>query len=151
MQRTTLVSVGLLFVFGVAFAVAAGRGGRAAPHESAASVISSTPVVVTEAPSAAPSAMPEAPPEPAIDAPVGFDLLPDGQEVPELPATAPKSVRFGVILFSYRGAQGAPENAPSKEVAKQRAESIIEQARTDFASAVARGDAGSTADAGRVP
>ncbi|MFO7181658.1 MAG: hypothetical protein DIU78_023350 [Pseudomonadota bacterium] len=153
MQRTTLVSVGLLFVLGIAFALAAGRGGRAAPPEpTTLSVISSTTDTAPEAPSTAESAAPPEPtPEPALDAPVGFDRLPDGQAVPELPASAPKSVRFGVVLFTYRGAQGAPDDAPSKEVAKRRAESIVEQARTDFASAVAKGDFGSTADAGRVP
>ena len=81
----------------------------------------------------------------------GFDTFPDGGKVPELPASAPNRVGFGVAVFAYRGAQGAPADARSKEDAKKKATETIELAQKDFAAAVAKGDHGSTSDAGRVP
>jgi parvulin-like peptidyl-prolyl isomerase len=81
----------------------------------------------------------------------GFDTLPDGRKVPELPASAPKRVGFGVVVIGYQGAQAAPQEARSKIDAKRRAESLIVDAKHDFAAAVAKGDRGSTADAGHVP
>jgi parvulin-like peptidyl-prolyl isomerase len=80
-----------------------------------------------------------------------FDTLPDGRRVPELPASAPKEVSFGVVVVTYQGAQSAPKDARSKADAKKKAEELIAEAKHDFAAAVARGDQGSTADAGRVP
>jgi hypothetical protein len=80
-----------------------------------------------------------------------FDVLPDGRRVPELPASAPASIGFGVVLFSYAGAQAAPDGARSRDAAKERAKSVIEEAKRDFKAAVAKGDRGSTADAGRIP
>jgi hypothetical protein len=68
-----------------------------------------------------------------------------------LPANAPGSVGFGVVLFSYQGAQYAPPNARSKAEALEKAKGMIEEAKKDFAAAVKKGDHGSTADAGHVP
>ena len=68
-----------------------------------------------------------------------------------VPATAPTSLSFGVVLFSYAGAQAAPEASRSKDDAKQRAASVIEDAKRDFKAAVSKCDRGSTADAGRIP
>ena len=47
--------------------------------------------------------------------------MPDGGAIPELNASAPKTVGFGVILFGYKGAQFAPSDAPSKEQAQAKA------------------------------
>jgi hypothetical protein len=157
MQRTTSVTVGLLFV--AALAVAAVLGLRPkrepehvpAPKPSAASKASAAP-----APSAAPagSALPDpdsgaAPSEGAVTE--GFDTFPDGRKVPELPASAPARVGFGAVIFAYQGSQGAPRDARSKEAAKKLALDVIELAQKDFAAAVAKGDHGSTTDAGRLP
>jgi parvulin-like peptidyl-prolyl isomerase len=71
--------------------------------------------------------------------------------VPELPASAPARVGFGAVIFTYRGAQNAPSDARSKEEAQKKAIETIELAQKDFAAAVAKGDKGSTTDAGRLP
>jgi hypothetical protein len=71
--------------------------------------------------------------------------------VPPLPVNAPKTVTFGVILVAYQGAQAAPDNASSKPAALERAKALLGEARTDFSAAAAKGDPGSTADAGRLP
>jgi hypothetical protein len=81
----------------------------------------------------------------------GFDRMPNGAPIPELPATAPKSVSFGVILFSYKGAQAAPADAPARAQALARARTVIDEAKTNFNEAVKKGDRGSTTDAGRLP
>ena len=67
------------------------------------------------------------------------------------PASAPARVGFGAVVFAYRGAQGAPADARSKEEAKKKAVETLELAQKDFSAAVAKGDHGSTTDAGRVP
>jgi len=77
--------------------------------------------------------------------------LPDGTVPPALTATAPKSVVFGVILVQYKGAQGAPANARSREEALKLANQIAADAKTDFKAAVAKGDKGSMDNAGRMP
>jgi hypothetical protein len=74
-----------------------------------------------------------------------------GAEPSALPSTAPKMVRFGVILIQYRGAQGAPPAARGKAEALEQARSIAEAAKADFKAAVSKGDPGSTDDAGRMP
>jgi parvulin-like peptidyl-prolyl isomerase len=68
-----------------------------------------------------------------------------------LPAGAPTSVSFGVVLFTYQGVQFAPPGARSKEEALEKAKAVVEEATKDFAEAVKKGDRGSTADAGRIP
>ena len=80
-----------------------------------------------------------------------FRTFPDGGSVPELPSDAPSSVRFGAILFAYRGAEFAGTDAPSKAEALEKAQAAIPQAEKDFGEAVKLGDPGSTADAGRLP
>jgi hypothetical protein len=68
-----------------------------------------------------------------------------------LPPGSPKTVRFGVVLIVYRGAEGAPATARPKDEALRLARSLAEGARTDFRGAVAKGDPGSMDDAGRMP
>lgn len=107
------------------------------------------------------SAAPETP-----AAPEGSGVILPNGEVPEapelevawptdgganLPANAPGTVGFGVVLFSYQGAQYAPQNARSKAEALEKAKGVIEEAKKDFALAVKKGDHGSTADAGHIP
>jgi hypothetical protein len=68
----------------------------------------------------------------------------------ELPAGAPKSVRFGVILVRYRGAEDAPAGARTRREALDLARELAAAGRADFRAAVARGDEGSIANAGRI-
>lgn len=153
MQRTTAVSVGLLFVLGAVLLFVLSRGSS---RPAAKPARAATPAAVSAAPSALPSAAASASAA-AVDelAPgagsEGFETLPDGRRVPELPATAPKSVGFGVVLITYEGAQSAPKDARSKADAKLKAISLLAEAKQDFAAAVSRGDRGSRADAGHVP
>jgi parvulin-like peptidyl-prolyl isomerase len=80
-----------------------------------------------------------------------FDTLPNGMPVPELPATAPKTVSFGVILVAYQGAQMAAKDVPSRSEALVRAKTLIPEAQKDFEEAAKKGDRGSASDAGRIP
>jgi hypothetical protein len=77
--------------------------------------------------------------------------FPDGRSVPELPAGAPKSVSFGVVLLAYRGAELAPSDARSKEAALAKAKELLGTAQKDFDDAVKKGDRGSTSQAGAMP
>jgi hypothetical protein len=81
----------------------------------------------------------------------GFDLLIDGTRAPKLPDGAPQSVTFGVIVFSYAGAELAPASARSKEQALEKAKAAVADAKSDFSAAVAKGDRGSSANVGRIP
>lgn len=80
--------------------------------------------------------------------------MPDGTPVPPLPATAPRSVRFGVVLVSYSGAQptatGARPAARSRADAKTLADRLMAAAQQDFHGAVQQGDAGSADDIGQI-
>jgi hypothetical protein len=88
-----------------------------------------------------------------LDAGIGV-AMPDGTPVPMLPFTAPREVRFGVVLVSYSGAQpsaggGKPVNR-SRTDAKGLAAKLLATAQQDFHAAVQQGDAGSADDVGRV-
>lgn len=158
MQRTTNVTVALLFVAALAAALVLALRPKRAPEptpQPRANAASSA-TVASAAPSASSAPRASAGEDegaPAIEANVteGFETFPDGGKVPELPASAPARVGFGAVIFTYRGAQGAPADARSKEDAKKKATETIEVAQKDFAAAVAKGDRGSTTDAGRLP
>lgn len=69
-----------------------------------------------------------------------------------LPVTGgPRSLKLGVILVNYAGAEGAPTNARSKRDAQAIAGKLAEDAKADFKKALAGGDSGSMEDIGRVP
>ena len=158
MQRTTSVTVGLLFVAAIGAVAVLGLRPKKVPEPTPAAKPSAA---AQAAPSAAPSASAAAkdlPTDPNGGAATGegvvtegFENFPDGGKVPELPAGAPTRVGFGAVVFAYRGAQNAPGDARSKEDAKKKALETIELAQKDFAAAVAKGDKGSTTDAGHVP
>ncbi len=80
----------------------------------------------------------------------GATLL-DGAAPPSLAGDAPKSVVFGVILVQYKGAQGAPPSARSRDAALELAKQLAADAKTDFKAALAKGDKGSMENAGRMP
>jgi hypothetical protein len=145
MQRTTAVTVGLLLALGVALVLP--RPPKPSPHAKA-SASATAPLVSASAVASA---------KPPLDAgadaagEAAFDTLPDGRRVPELPASAPKTVTFGVVLVTYQGAQSAPASARSKPDAEKRARTLLEEAKKDFAAAVGHGDPGSRSDMGRIP
>jgi hypothetical protein len=80
----------------------------------------------------------------------GATLL-NGSAPPSLAGDAPKSVVFGVILVTYKGAQGAPPNARSHDAALELAKQIAADAKQDFKAAIGKGDKGSDANMGRMP
>ena len=79
----------------------------------------------------------------------GFKL-PDGRPPPALPPDAPRAVRIGLVLIRYQGSQLTPANAPSRDDALTRAQTLATIAKADFATAVRGGDPGSSADIGAV-
>jgi hypothetical protein len=83
----------------------------------------------------------------------GAIALGDGP-VPSLPMSAPREVRFGVVLVSYSGAQpelnGSAPPTRSHGAAKLLAEKLVVTAAQDFHAAVQQGDPGSADDVGTV-
>jgi parvulin-like peptidyl-prolyl isomerase len=152
MQRNTAIAVGLLFALSVTLVVVLGKSRRIPEHAARTATGSAQPSASAPA-SVSPSSSSPAPSAPADEGTSGeaFDLLPDGRRAPELPASAPKQVGFGVVVVSYQGAQAAPKEAPAKSEAKRKAQGLVEEATRDFPAAVKKGDRGSTTDAGNVP
>jgi hypothetical protein len=74
-----------------------------------------------------------------------------GEAAPALTGDAPKSIIFGVILVTYKGAQGAPANARTRDAALELAKQLAVDAKQDFKATVAKGDKGSMENAGRMP
>jgi hypothetical protein len=154
MQRNTQALLGLLLVIGVTVALILTRQSRLkgrAPLHSASARASAAPSASIAAPVGSLESAVETALTPDDGASDGFDHWPDGGKVPPLPDSAPQRVSFGVIQFSYDGAQFAPKGARSKDQAKQKATSVIELAQQDFSAAVAKGDQGSRSDAGHIP
>lgn len=87
--------------------------------------------------------LPEATIEPAL---IGSSEALD----PGILSDAPKSVRFGVVLVQYKGAQGASPKTRAKKAAIRLATELSELAAEDFAAAVKQGDPGSVKNAGRM-
>ncbi len=83
------------------------------------------------------------------DGGIGFSLA-DGTPVPALPDGSPREVKFGVVLVTYAGAQGVATGGRAKDVAREHAKKLSEEAQADFKSTVRRGDTGSSEDVGRV-
>jgi hypothetical protein len=152
MQRSKTIALGVLVLVLIAIAVLVSRSSkpRASSAAPSASAKPSASVVVAAPPPSA-SAADLAFGEPYDGESVGFDLLPDGKKAPPLPENAPQSVSFGVVVFSYAGAEFATPGARTKDQAREKALAVVADAKSDFSKAVARGDRGSTASAGRVP
>lgn len=91
-------------------------------------------------------------PEPDVDVDAGLFLptLSLG-DAGVMPSGAPRSVKIGVVLVSFAGAEGAPPTARSKNEAQAIAERLGADARSDFHRAVTGGDPGSADDIGRLP
>jgi hypothetical protein len=156
MERQRTIGFGALAIIVVVVAVLWTRI-SSSPAPAATAVTAAPASATAAAPTLSPSAIAtlEAAVEGALtpEAPVsdGFDILADGRKAPPLPDSAPQLVTFGLVVFSYQGAQFAPPGARSREQARQKALAAVADAKRDFHAAVARGDHGSTANAGRMP
>lgn len=155
MQRSTAALLGLGFLAALIGVILVSHDAPK-PHPAKAKPAASAVASAVPAPSASASAAASAnadagPPDEAAPVTEGFETFADGGKVPELPNSAPQQLSFGVVQFTYQGAQFAPSDARSKDAARQKAEATLELAKTDFAAAVGKGDRGSTSDAGRIP
>jgi len=154
MQRwSALALVGILVASATLLVLRVGvTGPVVAPSASASASASSSAAASAPSGSAvAPAGSSLALPDLAYEgeapaAPKPADVAPSN-----LPEGAPKTVVFGVILIEYRGSQGAPRTARTREAADALARDLVEEAKKDFAAAVAKGDAGSTENAGTIP
>ncbi len=153
MERQQTIGYGALFLIVVAVATFWARIEPPKAVAPAAAASSSANVVPPPTPSAIATleAAVESALSPDQSGGEDFERLLDGRKAPPLPATAPQQVTFGVVVVSYQGAQFAGPNARTKEQAKQRALSVIGEAKSDFSAVVAKGDRGSTSNAGRMP
>lgn len=151
MQKTTTVLLGAL-VLALTILVIWWAGPRTRGTGEAAPMVAAVPEPI-------PALVPEAGPGPLGSlfrdtSRAGAELpgtrLLDGTVPPALPAGVPRSMRFGVVLVQYRGAQRAALGARAKPEALALAEELLTLARTDFKAAVQRGDPGSAADLGRI-
>jgi hypothetical protein len=164
MQRWTAVLFGAL-IAGFIVLVVTERGGGLRPGSATAADAGSdaagdaapaaTAAVDAGEPTDAdapddPSAVPPGEPSLTATSDAGGTLL-SGEAPPALGPEAPKSVVFGVILIQYKGAQGAPTKARSREDALALAKQLAVEAKEDFKAAVAKGDKGSMENAGRMP
>jgi hypothetical protein len=68
-----------------------------------------------------------------------------------MPSGAPRSVRVGVVLVQFAGAEGASSSARAKPDALKHARELAEQGRADWKATVNEGDSGSAEDIGRIP
>ena len=68
-----------------------------------------------------------------------------------MPSGAPRTLRLGVVLVQFAGAEGASSSARAKPDALKHAQELAEQARADWKGAVKAGDPGSAEDIGRIP
>lgn len=86
----------------------------------------------------------------AVDAEVAT-TEPLVNEAGALDKAAPKTVKLGVVLVQWSGAEGAPASARPRAQADDLARRLAETAQGDFRRAVLDGDPGSSEDIGRVP
>ncbi len=151
MPRWAIALLGVLGVAGLGLvAYRATQGSRVPERAPSARPSSAAPAASSAAPlegfplEEAPSASPAHPFS-------GYDTLPDGKKIGELPGDAPRSISFGVVLVTYKGAERAPTNARPKPEALEMAKRLATDAKGNFDEAVKKGDPGSHGDAGSVP
>ena len=68
-----------------------------------------------------------------------------------MPSGAPRTLKLGVVLVQFTGAEGASSTARAKPDAFKHAQELAEKARADWKAAVKAGDVGSAEDIGRIP
>lgn len=146
MQRGTSVALGAVFVAAVVALV--WKGGKPTEPKPIAPAASASSAPIDAGIAALDASILD---DPLFAEPIALTDAGASEGGRELPPGSPKQVRFGVVLVQYRGAQGAPAGMRSKDDALALARTLAEQAKTDFHGAVAKGDPGSTDDAGRMP
>jgi hypothetical protein len=162
MEKGLALGFALLTAGAVAGVIVTRPGPRApAPAASASAVHDAGPDAAADAAAPAGPADAGEPAPSGTDDPGSPDLtlgtsdagatLLNGTAPPSLAGDAPKSVVFGVILVTYKGAQGAPANARTHDAALELAKQIAADAKQDFKAAVGKGDKGSDANMGRMP
>ncbi len=156
MERQRTIGLAALFLIVVAIAALwTHLPHTPAPAAEAAAAPAPPTTAVAPAPTPSASAALEAAVETALTPEEaggeGFDMLLDGRKAPPVPDSAPQQVTFGVVVFAYQGSQFAAPGSRTKEQAKQKALAAAADAKRDFHAAVAKGDRGSTANAGRMP
>jgi hypothetical protein len=151
LPRWALALVGALAVAGLGVVVyRTALGSRVPEHAPSARASASPPAKSAEALIEAVEAEEAASATPAHPF-SGYDTLPDGKKIGDLPADAPRNVSFGVVLVTYQGAERAPTSARQKSEALEMAKHLAADAKGNFEEAVKKGDPGSHADAGSVP
>jgi len=114
-----------------------------APHapRDAGADASDASTASTDASATGPEAIVEVdatlPPSPSLTLDMAFDA-------------STRSVKVGVVLVQYAGAQGALPTARPKAAALDLARKLADEAKTDFHQAVTHGDSGSADDIGRI-
>ena len=153
MQRSTAALLGLGFLAALTGVILISHDGPKPDPVKAKPAASTAPSGKPAANASASASVDAGAPDDAGSAPFteGFETFADGGKVPDLPNSAPQQLSFGVVQFTYQGAQFAGSDARPRELARQKAEATLELAKHDFAAAVSKGDRGSTADAGRIP
>lgn len=157
MQRSTAALLGLGFLAALTGVILVShdspKAGQAKAKPTASAAPSAKAAASASATASASASVDAGPPDDAGVAPFteGFETFADGGKVPELPNSAPQQLSFGVVQFTYQGAQFAGSDARTKELSRQKAEATLELAKHDFSAAVGKGDRGSTTDAGRIP
>lgn len=153
MQKWTALSFAALLLAFVAGVLVPRPGQPPAPpaplRDAGADALEAAPADASEPAPTQPEGDASVPESVSSTTDAGGTLL-NGSAPPALPPDAPKSVVFGVVLVQYRGAQGAPPNAPPRETALETARQLAETAKRDFRAAVSKGDKGSMENAGRL-
>lgn len=112
-----------------------------APRDAGVDATSDASSSSTDASATVPEAIVELdatlPPSPSLTLDMAFDA-------------STRSVKVGVVLVQYAGAQGALPTARPKTAALDLARKLADEAKTDFHQAVTHGDSGSADDIGRI-
>lgn len=120
-----------------------------APHEAADGGATDAGPDAAPASSAATSASAPAH-EPVLDLDASVPQAPSLTLDFALGDASARSVKVGIVLVQFAGAQGAAPNARPKAAALELAKKLSEEAKTDFHQAVTHGDSGSADDIGRI-
>lgn len=144
-----LVGVAVLFICGWMTYEATNPRPLSKKDDAGATIVASATASTSDAGAANP-------PNLAIDDPTprdldgGLFLAPLSLDAGILPSGGPRSIRVGLVFVTFRGADGAPNNARDKREALAIAERLSQDAKGDFHKAVSGGDSGSADDIGRI-
>jgi hypothetical protein len=121
-----------------------------APHETSDGGANDGGSDAAPASSAAASASAAPAHEPVLDLDASVPQAPSLTLDFALGDASARSVKVGIVLVQFAGAQGAAPNARPKTAALDLAKKLSEEAKTDFHQAVTHGDSGSADDIGRI-